>query len=46
MSSDNDQETDYKTSQKFGKPVFSLKRTQEAAQTNSQILATFNGKLW
>ena len=30
---------------KLGKPVFSFKRTQESAQMNSQILASFNGNL-
>ena len=45
MASDNNQETDYKTSQKFGKPVFSLKRTQEAARKNIQISATLSGNL-
>ena len=29
MASDNNQETDHKTSQKLGKPVFYFKRTQE-----------------
>ena len=30
---------------KLVKSVFSFKRTQEVAQTNSQILAAFNGNL-
>ena len=30
---------------KIGPPVFSFKRTQEASQNNSQILAAFNGSL-
>ena len=30
---------------KLGKPVFYLKRTHEAAQKNSQILAAFKGNL-
>ena len=34
-----------KSVRKLGKPVFSFKRTQEATQTNSQILVTFNGNL-
>ena len=34
-----------KPANKLGKPVFSFKLTQEAAQNNSQILATFKGNL-
>ena len=45
MDSDNDQNTDNKTSQNLRKPVFSFKQTQEAAQTNSQILVTINENL-
>ena len=45
MTSDNDQETDHKTSQNLGKSVFYLKQTHDAAQTNRQILSAFNGKL-
>ena len=30
---------------KLGKPVFSFKRTQEAAQKNIKTLAAFNGNL-
>ena len=30
---------------KIGPPIFSFKRTQEAAQNNSQILAAFNVNL-
>ena len=45
MASDNDQETDHKTSQETWKTVFSFKWTQEAAQKNSQILAASNGNL-
>ena len=45
MDSDNNQETDHKTSQKTQKPVVSFRRTHEDAQTNIQILAAFNGNL-
>ena len=45
MDSNNDKETDHKTSKKTGKPVFSFKRPQEAAKMNSQILEACNGNL-